>query len=885
MSNVPTPKYLKDYQEPNYWVDNVELTFVVDYDKQQVVVSNKAQYRKNAAKQENSLLLDGEAQLDSISIDGNSLNSSQYQLTKDALVLNNLPDEFSLIITTTVHAWQNKTCMGLYASRDNLITQCEAEGFRKITYYQDRPDVMSIFTVHIVCNHNRYNAILSNGNLISDNTEDGTRKVTWHDPFKKPSYLFALVIANLASISSNYTTLSGKNVLLEIYAEKKYHDYLGYALESVKRAMRWDEERFNLEYDLERYMIVATSDFNMGAMENKGLNIFNTKYVLASPDTSTDSDMIKIEAVIGHEYFHNWTGNRVTCKNWFQLSLKEGLTVFRDQEFTADLHGRSVKRIDDVKALRKMQFPEDAGPLAHSVRPESYMVMDNFYSMTVYEKGAEVVRMYQTILGRDGFNRGMALYFKRHDGYAVTCDDFCQAMADANDINLEQFMLWYSQAGTPQVKVSDEYNASSGEYKIHFTQHIPDTPNQVNKQPHLIPIKIGLLDSNGHDLLDVKVVHGRHIQRTNELILLLDNVQNSFSFANIKAKPTLSLLREFSAPIKLEYNYTNAQRLLIINNDSDEFNRFEHLQQFFSAQIKAIYNDMLGGEAKPSIDKQLILALGNLLNNPNLDTNYRAVLFSVPNFSEMYSEFSSLNPDILAQAIIYLEQEIGEQLFDSLVEHYNLNLDKTYKFANHGRRRLKNVALYFIIRALNRKLDNSHSLQLIETMALGQFHNADNMTDAMAVMLAVNDTKSEIRNIVFHEFYQKWQDNELVMDKWFALQAVSSLTNIELLNRLLVDKTFIATNPNKIYALLVSFTSNGKVFNTDAGYAFVAEQIIAIDKFNPSVASRLVKGFSQVGKMNGNYKKMAKAALQRITANAACSDNVLEITSKILQVL
>jgi aminopeptidase N len=883
--SITLPKYLKDYQEPNYFIDKVELTFVVNYATQQVVVTNQAYYSKNNATSNNSLTLDGEAQLNSIMINDNNLNSNQYQLNKDSLLLDNLPNQFSLTINTTIFPWQNKTCMGLYESRNNLLTQCEAEGFRKITYYQDRPDVMSIFTVNIVSSDDKYNAILSNGNLISDVSENGTRKVTWHDPFKKPSYLFALVIANLASISGNYKTRSGKDVLLEIYAEPKHLEYLGYALESVKRAMQWDEERFNLEYDLERYMIVATSDFNMGAMENKGLNIFNTKYVLASPTTATDNDLIKIEAVIGHEYFHNWTGNRVTCKNWFQLSLKEGLTVFRDQEFTADLHGRGVKRIDDVKALRKMQFPEDAGPLAHSVRPASYVVMDNFYSMTVYEKGAEVVRMYQTILGRDGFNRGMSRYFERHDGQAVTCDDFCHAMFDDNNqIDLQQFMLWYSQAGTPEVKVSDNYNSSTCEYTLHFTQHIPDTPNQINKKPHLIPVKIGLLDSNGHDLLNVTITQGLYIKRDNELVLLLNDYSNSFTFAGVKVKPTPSLLREFSAPVKLEYNYNEAQRLLIINNDSDEFNRFEHLQQFFSTQIKTTYNNMLQG-VTPTLDKQLVGALSNLLNNPNLDCNYRALLLSVPNFSEMYSEFSNLDPALLAKAITHAEQQIGELLFDSLVENYNLNLDKTYTFSNSGRRRLKNAALYFIIRTLNHKLDNPNSLQLIETMALGQFRNADNMTDTLAVMLAVNDTNNEIRDIIFNEFYHKWQDNELVMDKWFALQAVSNYVTIEKLNRLLVDKTFIATNPNKIYALLVSFTSNGAVFNSEAGYSFVADQIIAIDKFNPSVASRLVKGFSQVGKMNSNYKNMAKAALQRITNNATCSSNVLEIAGKILQVL
>lgn len=881
MSNNLTPKYLKDYKQPDYWVDSIELTFKILDDKQQVLVQNIATYIKNPVTKTRELQLDGSAKLISIKIDDEILYGNQYLLSNDKLVLSDLPEQFTLIIDTMVFPWQNKSCMGLYESRGNLLTQCEAEGFRGITYYQDRPDVMATYTVNIIANSDKFNSLLSNGNLLKDDTHGSIRTVTWHDPFKKPSYLFALVIANLQSIRDNYTTKSGKNIILEVFAEEKYLKNLQHAINSIKRAMQWDEERFNLEYDLDRYMVVATPDFNMGAMENKGLNIFNTKYVLASKATSTDTDYVLIEAVIGHEYFHNWTGNRVTCKNWFQLSLKEGLTVFRDQEFTADIHGHSVKRIKDVKALRRSQFSEDSGPLAHSVRPDAYLEMNNFYTMTIYEKGAEVVRMYQTILGKDGFNKGMALYFERHDGQAVTCDDFCKAMADANNFDLSQFMLWYSQAGTPQITVKDHYDPNKNEYILEFIQSIPDTPGQTNKQPHLIPIKFGLLDEYGHELANFKITSGRHIAHKDGTVLLLDSNHNKFVISHVADNPIASLLRGFSAPVKLEYKYNIKQRLILINHDTDDFNRYEHLQYIFKDQIKSAYAAIIAGN-NPKFDTSFNHTLRALLINPNLTPEFRALAFTLPGFAEMLTEIIDIHPQVLCQAIRFIEEEIGEQLFDSLIEIYNLNLSLHYNFVDHGKRTLKNTALCFIIRALNRKIHNEHSLQLIETMCLGQLRNADNMSDELAVLNAVNNTNNEIRYSIFNEFYHKWHQDELVMDKWFAAQALSCLINTEHLNKLMVDKAFIATNPNKMYALLGTFTINGEKFNTEDGYSFIAEQIIAIDKFNPTVASRLVSGFSQVSSMKNSYKSMAKTALQRILNQETVSNNVLELAYKII---
>ena len=901
------PHYLKDYTEPNYWVSTVNLTFEIDDNSQVVYVDNVTKYHKNINKIDNILELDGDTKLISVKVNDVFITEDKYTLENNILTLKNLPSEFILSIKNEVYPWQNKTCMGLYETRGDLMTQCEAHGFRNITYYQDRPDVMGIFTVNIRTHANKYTTILSNGNQISQNINNGMRETVWHDPFKKPSYLFALVIGNLSKITSQYVTRSHREVLLEVYAHESHLDHLNHAMQSIKNAMRWDEDRFSLEYDLDRYMVVASSDFNMGAMENKGLNIFNTKYVLASPDTATDTDYMNVEAVIGHEYFHNWTGNRVTCKNWFQLSLKEGLTVFRDQEFSADLHNRTIQRIKNVKTLRRAQFPEDAGPLAHPVQPQSYIVMDNFYSVTVYEKGAEVVRMYQTILGKGGFERGLALYLQRHDGQAVTVEDFKNSMMDANNFDLSQFMLWYSQAGTPHIHVTDEYNFACEEYTLHFTQMIPNTPDNKtgdSKKPHLIPIKIGFLDGSGYAMDKFQITTGRYIWRAhddknetfscnntknqdknqdnqNDIILLLDDAHNKFTFSGIKTKPTPSLLQEFSAPVKLHYPYTLSQHMLIINHDYDEFNRFEHLQILFINQIINIYHALLKNE-EPVFDKQLTRTLQSIVNNVNLSPEFRALMLTIPTFSDMITEIENIHPVHLTHAIQFVISSIGEEIFDSLLEQYNLNLDTKYSFNNHGRRAFKNSALFYLIHAMNKKLPNNHTLQLIETLSLGQLHNSDNMTDTLGVLTAINNTPNEIRHTIFDEFYNKWHDNELVMDKWFMLQATSSLVNISQLNKLMVDKAFIATNPNKIYALLMSFTTNSGVFHTPDGYSFIIDQIIAIDKFNPTVAARLMSGFNQIAQLNDNYKQTAKDMLQKVIKHSGISDNILELVEKII---
>ncbi len=883
-----TIKYLKDYAVPNYLVEHVDLTFIIDNDKT-IQVQNIVNYYKNPNSSANNILtLDGCAELISLAIDNHVLTADQYEQKEDCICINNLPDSFSLSVITLLKPWDNKSCYGLYASNNNLMTQCEPEGFRTITYYQDRPDVLATFTTTIIAAQGQYNTILSNGNKIqiqdNEDTANSLQIVKWHDPFKKPSYLFALVIANLEVLKDCFITKSGRRIELEIYSEAHSISQCRHAMDSVKRAMQWDETRFNLEYDLDIYMIVATSDFNMGAMENKGLNIFNTKYILADQKTATDIDFINVESVIGHEYFHNWTGNRVTCRDWFQLSLKEGLTVFRDHEFTADLHDRSVKRIQEAKFIRQYQFLQDNGPLAHSVRPESYMEINNFYTVTIYEKGAEVVRMYQTLLGNEGFNKGFELYIQRHDGKAATCENFCQAMADANNIDLSQFMLWYEQAGTPVINVSSHYDKDKKEFSLTFKQTIPDTPHQTNKKPMLIPIQIGLLDALGHELINITPIQGKYVKHNQGLTLLINETSNTFIFTNIHSKPIPSLLRNFSAPVKLEYQYTRQELLILASNDRDNFNRFEHLQWLFEEKIIALYNAQTKNENYTDNDPEFWKAAKEILLNPNLDPAFRATTFQIPTFSEMLTILKQVNPKILADTLNTLIWQIGDNLFDSWMEIYNLNLNpnSNYDFNDSGKRSLKNTALFYILNALSHRLNNPTSLQIIETIALGQFHNAHNMTDSFAVLTSTANINSNIRDQILQEFYQKWQHNELVMDKWFAIQAMSRLATTDMLDRLMVDKTFIATNPNKIYALLKTFTQNGLVFNTDAGYSFIADKVIMIDQFNPQVASALASGFNSAAYLNETWRKMAKVALNRIIEHKNLSNMVYEIVSKIL---
>lgn len=865
-------KYLKDYREPNYWVNSIDLTFEILADK--VIVKNKSTFQQNISMANNNTLnLNGSASLLELYLDGKPIKN--YQLANDELVLSNLAANFTLEIVTEVEAFNNKSCMGLYASKANLFTQCEPEGFRKITYYLDRPDVMAKFTTTIIASTNEYPVLLSNGNKIAEKIlGDGRIQVTWQDPFKKPSYLFALVAGKFSKISGTHVTRSGRVINLEVYSDGDSIDQCQHCLDSLKRAMEWDEKRFYLEYDLDTYMIVASSDFNMGAMENKGLNIFNTKYVLADSKTATDTDFVNVEAVVGHEYFHNWTGNRVTCRDWFQLSLKEGLTVFRDQEFTADLHSRAVKRIQDVKMLRQLQFTEDASPLAHPVQPESYIEINNFYTMTVYEKGAEVVRMYQTILGASGFNLGLELYFARHDGYAVTCADFCQAMMDANQFDLKQFMLWYKQAGTPLIKVQDQYNASTQEYNLIIEQIIPDSPQQGNKQAMLIPIAIGLIAENGREL-DFKLLEGNVIYPDDKCILLLKSKINKFTFA-VNERPTPSLLRGFSAPVIIDYPYTNEQLLNLAANDKDSFNRWEAIQVLYRQAINRLF---VAEELHPDlVNLDLINALNKTLNDTNIDPSIKSLVATSPSLSELINNYQPADINRLDQAIYYLKTCLAHALEPAWLDCYQNNITLPYDFKDLKQRSLKNVALHYLL------LVNDG--QKYNNLAKEQYLNSDNMTDKVASLSAINDNQTPLRKILLAQFEQEYAKYPLVMDKWFTLQSQSRLpATLEEVQLLLEHPLFDKENPNKLYSLIRSFTSNAKHFNTSLGYQFIAHEILRIDKFNPGVASRIAQGFSLINNLNSYYQSLAKPALQRILSEELLSKDVYEIISKTLDQL
>ncbi len=871
MQNQPKIKYLKDYQQPNYFSQNIRLSFEIL--SQHVIVKSDTDYQQNASQSSGTLKLSGSAKLLELKV--NNTTHSDYTLANDELVINNLPKEFTLSITTEVDAFNNKSCMGLYASQGNLFTQCEPEGFRKITYYLDRPDVMALFTTTIIAQAQDYPILLSNGNKISEEQlPDGRTKVVWQDPFKKPSYLFALVAGKFSKIDTIYTTQSGRKVLLEVYSEPESINQCQHCLDSLVRSMRWDEQRFNLEYDLERYMIVASGDFNMGAMENKGLNIFNTKYVLAETKTATDTDFINVEAVVGHEYFHNWTGNRVTCRDWFQLSLKEGLTVFRDQEFTADLHARDVKRIQTVKTLRQNQFPEDASPLAHPVRPASYLEINNFYTMTVYEKGAEVVRMYQTLLGRSGFERGMKLYFERHDGSAVTCDDFCRAMADANNFDLSQFMLWYSQAGTPTLKISDSYDSVSQIYTLNIEQQIPDTADMQNKQAMLIPLELGLINNDGQEL-EFEVINGEAIYPEGKAVLLIRKQHNEFKI-KVAQQPTPSLLRGFSAPVILDYAYTPAQLLNLAAHDSDSFNRWEAMQKLYQHAIIALYQNPQNTDAQ--IFTQLSNALTKTLQDKQLNPSIQNLISGLPSFGELCAQLKSVNVAKLNQAIVVLKSYLADSLELLWLATYQQNQCLSYDFNDAGKRALKNIALTYLLSSKNATM----YLDLVQK----QYQTADNMTDKLAALIAINDSNDKLRAELLAQFNHEYQNYPLVMDKWFTLQSQSSRADtLEQVKKLTAHPQYDNANPNKLYSLIRAFTANSSHFNSVEGYKFIAAEILRVDKFNSGVSARIAHGFSILTSLAPEYQQLAKPVLSEILATEKLSNDVYELISKTMNQL
>lgn len=873
----PKTIYLQDYIAPHFNVETLALTFELGETATQV--TNVAHYQRHPeAPVDCPLDLDGEAlELLAIELDGEALAAERYEQSETSLRIHAMPDSATLKIVTRIYPQKNTSLEGLYQSSGNFCTQCEAQGFRKITYYPDRPDVMAAFTTKIIADKAKYPVLLSNGNLIEQgDLADGQHFAVWEDPFRKPAYLFALVAGQLQYVEDQYTTASGRDVTLRIYTEAHNIDKCDHAMQSLKRAMQWDEQRFGLEYDLAIYMIVAVDDFNMGAMENKGLNIFNSKLVFASPETATDNDYLNIEAVIGHEYFHNWTGNRVTCRDWFQLSLKEGLTVFRDQEFTADLHSRPVKRIDDVRLLRTMQFAEDASPMAHPIRPASYMEINNFYTVTVYEKGAEVVHLYQTLLGQDGFRRGLDLYFERHDGQAVTTEDFLAAMADANHADLSQLQRWYDQAGTPEVKVTMTYDAAQQSCTLHCTQSCPPTPENAHKQPFLIPVEVGLLDEQGQAIL--LRLQNDSSEPVLSKVLALTETSQTFTFTQVPTQPIPSLLRNFSAPVRLEYAYSDADLMFLMQHDSDAFNRWDAGQRLAMRTFLQLLEQLQANEPL-GLEHDFIQAWQAVLNDERLDYALRAEALSLPSEADIAEVARPVDPEAIHTVRHFVLATLAKALRMDLERCYQRLQQADYRIdtASVGQRRLKNVCLSWLGHLEDRS---------IHELCMQQYQQANNMTDALAALAVLTDIDCPERETALQQFSERWQDDTLVMDKWFSLQAVSSSPHtLEQVKKLMQHPLFDLRNPNKVRALIASFCMRNPLrFHAldGSGYRFLTEQVLALNSLNPQIAARLVRPLMSWRHYEAERSALMKQQLEQIQAHTELSPDVYEIVSKSL---
>lgn len=882
-SEQPQTIHLKDYRAPDYLIDETHLTFELFEDH--TLVHAQLVMRRNPAAGDGlpPLVLDGQQlELLDLHLDDVPLAAGDYQLTDSHLSLQPTQARFVIDSTVRIHPESNTALEGLYKSGGMFCTQCEAEGFRKITFYLDRPDVMSVFTTTLSADKQAYPILLSNGNPIaSGEEEDGRHWATWQDPFKKPAYLFALVAGDLWCIEDSFRTLSGRDVALRIYVEPENIGKLQHAMDSLKKSMKWDEEVYGREYDLDIFMIVAVNDFNMGAMENKGLNIFNSSCVLAHPDTATDAAHQRVEAVVAHEYFHNWSGNRVTCRDWFQLSLKEGFTVFRDAEFSADMNSRTVKRIEDVAFLRTHQFAEDAGPMAHPVRPDSYMEISNFYTLTIYEKGAEVLRMIHTLLGAEAFRKGSDLYFERHDGQAVTCDDFVQAMEDASGQDLTQFKRWYTQSGTPRLAVEDCYDAHAKTYTLTFRQSCPATPGQERKEPFVIPVAMGLLDSHGREL-PLRLVGEAETAGTSRVLAVTEAVQ-SFTFVEVPVQPLPSLLRGFSAPVKLHYPYGRDQLMFLMQHDSDGFNRWEAGQQLAVQVLQALVEQQQRGEPL-HLDGRLIEALRAVLADETLDQAMVAEMLSLP--AEAYlAELSEMaDVDAIHIAREFAREAIARELFDLLWARYQRCREASRSTpyaadaAQIARRSLQNIALSYLMLARSEEaLD----------VCVEQFEHADNMTERLAALaVLVNSPFDADKANALAKFAEHFKDDALVMDQWFAVQAACPLPGgLERVQALMHHGAFTLKNPNKVRALIGAFANQNHVnFHRidGAGYRFLADQVIALNALNPQIASRQLTPLTRWRKFDQTRQVLMRAELERILASGELSGDVYEVLSKSL---
>ncbi|MDG0816064.1 aminopeptidase N [Bdellovibrio svalbardensis] len=867
--------YLKDYKGPAFSVDSVHLDFNLNEDFCRVRA-------KSAIKQltaGSALHLNGvDLKLIAVKINGQELQPTEYQVTAEELIIPSVPASFTLEIETQLEPQNNTSLEGLYKSSGIFCTQCEAQGFRKITYFFDRPDVMTSYSVTIEADKKKYPVLLSNGDRIK--TEDlgnGRHKAYWSDPHKKPCYLFALVAGDLGVIRDTFTTTSGRKVNLEVYASHGKQDRCWHAMDSLKKAMTWDQDVYGLEYDLNDYMIVAIDDFNAGAMENKGLNIFNSRLVLADSSSATDTDFHSIESVVAHEYFHNWTGNRVTVANWFQLSLKEGLTVFRDQEFSADMTERAVQRIEDVDALRAGQFAEDAGPNAHPVRPESCMAVDNFFTMTIYEKGSELIRMMQTIVGRKGFRKGMDEYFRRHDGQAVTTEDFAAAISEPNGKDFSQFKRWYNQSGTPVVSVLEKFDAAAGEYHLTLEQSCPPTPNQPTKEPFHVPLMMGLLDKNGKEL----ALNCEHITQNTDgkhLIELKDH-KKTFVFKGIKERPVLSILREFSAPVNLHWEASEDDLYFLMEKDTDSFNRREMAQKMGLRVLSNLIAKARKGEAL-QVDEKYINALSAVIRDPNIDPSFKAKMLQLPSYAVLAQVEPVLDAEAFHKARVTVRKTIAKMNKAALLETYRQFHGVEPKSRDtkvFGHRQLKNQALSYLA-----ELQDPEILEIVNK----QYWDAQNMTDRMTALTILADSQSEYREKALQHFHDEWKNDSVVINKWFTAQA-SATSRPDVLKDVMAltqHPTFNLQNPNNVYSLLRAFSANIVRFNDPKlnVYEAYADKILEVDAKNPQVAARLCSAFNFVQKLDPVMKDKALTQIKRMVAAPNLSKNSRELLQSAL---
>ena len=875
------PIRLADYRPPEFLAERLSLCFSLAADHTLVRATSVLHRNRDARRKAGPLLLSGEhLELLEVRLNGERVAPDAYRITPESLEIDTVPDDFQLEVVTRLYPDRNTALSGLYRSSGMYCTQCEAQGFRRITYYLDRPDVLTRFFTRIEAEAESFPVLLANGNLVAaGRLPQGRHFVEWDDPFPKPSYLFALVAGNLSRIEDSFVTRSGRQIVLQIYVEEHNRHKCDHAMDSLKKAMKWDEETYGLEYDLNQYMIVAVDHFNMGAMENKGLNIFNAKYVLASPETATDQDYLGIQAVIAHEYFHNWTGNRVTCRDWFQLSLKEGLTVFRDQQFSADMDSAAVQRINEVRTLRQVQFREDSSPLAHPVRPEEYVEINNFYTVTVYNKGAELIRMLYTLLGGDAYYRGFALYIQRHDGQAVTCEDFVQAMADASGRDLSQFMRWYTQAGTPQLTIQESWQQEQGLYGLTVSQQTPPTPGQPRKVPVPVPLLIGLLDDQGNDL--TATLCGDHERRGDDVLLEVTEAEQHFRFAGLKSRPHLSVLRSFSAPVKLNSFRTQDELAFLSVHDHDLFNRWDAAFTLSEQVLLDLVNGDSGDRDEQRISRSYLQAMQSLARSSITDLSLLAEALRLPTENYVLQKLEQVDPDRLYQAYHRVKRQLAAFLETDLVDVYRkYRSTGAYRFSREdvGQRSLCGVCLDYLTSLA------AHRTDLAE-LCRRHYQEAGNMTDRMIALTAAVQLEGDLRDELLADFEQAWHREPLVMDKWFAVQASSSAADtVERVEKLLHHPDFSLNNPNRVRALIGSFGQNHFHFHhhSGSGYRLVTRVILQLDALNPQVAARMAGPFVSWRRYDGKRQELLCASLRCMVEKPGVSRDLYEVANKSL---